>query len=170
MKGYQPNKSHGTHYPPGRYDGETVDEYRKRVGLPVWNSQGAPQFEVKTEVGANGRAYVAGITASPVGMKFDGGKPRFDLLEFGCPDALLGVVKVLTWAVEVKGYKAHSWQGVEDAETRYTAAIRRHQNALARGEKNDNESGFPHEWHIATNALFLAQLRHNRETKVLDPV
>ncbi|MDI9686600.1 dATP/dGTP diphosphohydrolase domain-containing protein [Burkholderia cenocepacia] len=104
------------------------------------------------------------------GMKFDGGKPRFDLLEFGCPDALLGVVKVLTWAVEVKGYKEHSWQGVEDAETRYTAAIRRHQNALARGERNDSESGFPHEWHIATNALFLAQLRHNREAKVLDPV
>jgi len=104
------------------------------------------------------------------GMKFDGGKPRFDLLEFGCADALLGVVKVLTWAVEAKGYKPHSWQGVEEAETRYTAAIRRHQNAIARGEKNDSESKYPHEWHVATNALFLAQLRHNREASVLDPV
>ncbi|WP_196489173.1 dATP/dGTP diphosphohydrolase domain-containing protein [Burkholderia territorii] len=97
------------------------------------------------------------------GMKFDAGKPRFDLLEFGCPDALLGVVKVLTWAVEVKGYEPHSWQGVEDAHTRYTAAIRRHQNAKARGETHDPESGFPHDWHIATNALFLAQLQHIAE-------
>ncbi|WP_196481699.1 dATP/dGTP diphosphohydrolase domain-containing protein [Burkholderia cepacia] len=162
MKGYQPNNSNGTHYPPGRYDGETVDEYRKRVGLPVWNSQDAPQFEVRAEVGANGRAYVAGL-ASPVGMKFDGGKPRFDLLEFGCPDALLGVVKVLTWAVEVKGYEPHSWQGVEDGERRYAAAQRRHDNALARGETHDPESGFPHEWHIAANALFRAQLQHNAQ-------
>lgn len=97
------------------------------------------------------------------GMKFDGGKPRFDLLEFGCPDALLGVVKVMTWAIEVKGYEPHSWQGVEDAYTRYTAAIRRHQNAKARGETHDPESGFPHDWHIATNALFLAQIQHNAD-------
>ncbi|WP_218829726.1 dATP/dGTP diphosphohydrolase domain-containing protein [Burkholderia aenigmatica] len=119
-------------------------------------------MEVKTEIGAGGRTYITGI---PVGMKFDGGKPRFDLLEFGCADALLGVVKVLTWAVEVKGYEPHSWQGVDDAYTRYTAAIRRHQNAKARGEVNDAESGFPHDWHIATNALFLAQLQHNAEAK-----
>lgn len=104
------------------------------------------------------------------GLKLDTGKPRFDLLEFGCPDALLGVVKVLTWAVEGKGYEPHSWQNVEEGETRYTAAIRRHQNAIARGEKNDSESGYPHEWHIATNALFLAQLRHNRDARVLPAV
>lgn len=117
---------------------------------------------VKTEATADGRVYFAGLHAPrPSGMKFDGGKPRFDLLEFGCPDALLGVVKVMTWAVETKGYEPHSWQGVEDAYTRYTAAIRRHQNAKARGEANDSESGFPHDWHIATNALFLAQLQHN---------
>lgn len=82
----------------------------------------------------------------------------------------MGVVKVLTWAIEVKGYEPHSWQNVEDAETRYTAAIRRHQNARARGQLNDPESGYPEEWHIATNALFLAQLRHNRDARVLQPV
>lgn len=104
-----------------------------------------------------------GVKAAPKGMKFDGGKPRFDLLEFGCPDALLGVVKVMTWAVEVKGYEPHSWQGVEDGERRYAAAQRRHDNALARGETHDPESGFPHEWHIAANALFRAQLHHNTQ-------
>lgn len=99
------------------------------------------------------------------GMKFDGGKPRFDLLEFGCPDALLGVVMVMTWAIEVKGYKPDSWQDVPDAIRRYSAAIRRHQNAKARGETHDSESGYLHDWHIATNALFIAQLEHNAGNK-----
>lgn len=90
--------------------------------------------------------------------KRDTGKPRFDLLEDGCPDALLDVVKVMTWAVEVKGYRAHSWKEVPEARRRYRAAMSRHRNALARGELLDNESGLPHEAHIACNAIFLAQL------------
>ena len=90
--------------------------------------------------------------------KRDTGKPRFDLLEDGCPDALLDVVKVMTWAVEVKGYRAHSWKEVPEARRRYRAAMSRHRNALARGELLDEESGLPHEAHIACNAIFLAQL------------
>lgn len=90
--------------------------------------------------------------------KRDTGKPRFDLLEDGCPDALLDVVKVMTWAVEVKGYRAHSWKEVPEARRRYRAAMSRHRNALARGELLDDESGLPHEAHIACNAIFLAQL------------
>ncbi|QTZ83300.1 hypothetical protein phiGM223_34 [Pseudomonas phage phiGM22-3] len=90
--------------------------------------------------------------------KRDTGKPRFDLLEDGCPDALLDVVKVMTWAVEVKGYRAHSWKEVPEARRRYRAAMSRHRNALARGELLDDESSLPHEAHIACNAIFLAQL------------
>lgn len=90
--------------------------------------------------------------------KRDTGKPRFDLLEDGCPDALLDVVQVMTWAVEVKGYRAHSWKEVPEARRRYRAAMSRHRNALARGELLDKESGLPHEAHIACNAIFLAQL------------
>lgn len=90
--------------------------------------------------------------------KRDTGKPRFDLLEDGCPDALLDVVKVMTWAVEVKAYRAHSWKEVPEARRRYRAAMSRHRNALARGELLDEESGLPHEAHIACNAIFLAQL------------
>lgn len=91
-------------------------------------------------------------------LKSDGGKPRFDLLMDAMPNALLDVVKVLTWAVEVKGYKAHSWKEVPEAKRRYRAAMQRHENAIARGEVNDPESGLPHRAHIATNALFLAEL------------
>lgn len=96
--------------------------------------------------------------ASFTEAKHDTGKPRFDLLEDGCPDALLDVVKVMTWAVEVKGYRAHSWKEVPEARRRYRAAMSRHRNALARGELLDEESGLPHEAHIACNAIFLAQL------------
>jgi len=103
-------------------------------------------------------------------FKADDGKPRFELLMDGMPNALLDVVKVLTWAVQSKkeapwpeggkGYIPHSWQQVPEAKRRYRAALQRHENAIARGEVNDPESGLPHRAHIATNALFLAELDH----------
>lgn len=104
-----------------------------------------------------GQQYTA-LAELSTEAKRDTGKPRFDLLEDGCPDALLDVVKVMTWAVEVKGYRAHSWKEVPEARRRYRAAMSRHRNALARGELLDDESGLPHEAHIACNAIFLAQL------------
>lgn len=91
-------------------------------------------------------------------FKTDAGKPRFDLLMDGMPHALLDVTKVLTWAVEVKHYVPHSWQKVPEAKRRYRAAMQRHENKIALGETNDDESGLPHRAHIACNALFLAEL------------
>lgn len=96
-------------------------------------------------------------------FKADGGKPRFDLLMDGAPHALLDVVKVLTWAIEVKLYVPHSWKEVPDAKRRYRAALQRHENAIARGEVNDPESGLPHRAHIACNAIFLAELDYITE-------
>ena len=90
--------------------------------------------------------------------KRDQGKPQFDLLENGCPLAVLGLVQVLTWAVDVKEYKPHSWQTVPEAITRYSAAMRRHQNAKARGERYDPESGLLHDFHIMASATFIAEL------------
>lgn len=92
------------------------------------------------------------------GAKWDGGKPMFDLLEDDCPLAVLGIVQVMTWAVEVKKYVPGSWQTVPEAIKRYGAALRRHQNAKARGERYDKESGLLHDFHIATNAVFVAEL------------
>lgn len=90
--------------------------------------------------------------------KRDQGKPQFDLLTDGCPLAQLGLVLVLTWAVEVKGYKPHSWQTVPEAIRRYTAALHRHLNAKARGERYDPESGLLHDLHILACATFIAEL------------
>lgn len=115
------------------------------------------------------------VPAAPSAQAFkaDAGKPDFDLLMSGMPEALLGVVKVLSWAVAAlpckpypeggKGYVPNSWKEVPEAKRRYRAAMQRHENALARGETNDHESGLPHRDHIATNALFLAQLEHTKE-------
>lgn len=91
-------------------------------------------------------------------FKSDGGKVRFELLEDGCPNALLLIAKVMTWAVEVKGYHAHSWREVPEASRRYRAALARHRNAIARGELLDPESGYPHWAHVACCTIFLLEL------------
>lgn len=96
-------------------------------------------------------------------FKSDGGKPRFDLLDDGMPNALLAVTKVLTWAVETKGYHPHSWREVPEASRRYRAALARHRNAIARGEVLDEESGLPHWAHAACCTLFLLELENFNE-------
>lgn len=90
-------------------------------------------------------------------LKFDSAKPMMDLLLDGCPHALEGVGAVLTYGFKKYGGK-HGWKSLEDAVKRYEAAMIRHQLAKAKGEVIDPESGLPHSFHIACNALFLAQL------------
>ena len=94
----------------------------------------------------------------PVGLKFDGGKDRWSLLLAGCPKALRGVVKVLTFGA-VK-YEDNSWQNVDNAIDRYLSAQMRHMNAiLIEGPAAvDEESGLPHIDHFNTNGLFLGEL------------
>ncbi|CUH74602.1 hypothetical protein AXI70_gp27 [Cronobacter phage Dev-CD-23823] len=90
------------------------------------------------------------------GLKFDGDKPRMDLLVDGCPNALENVASVLTFGA--KKYEAHSWQHVPSGETRYKAALLRHLTAYAKGEAVDPESGMSHLAHVACNALFILEL------------
>ena len=94
--------------------------------------------------------------AGPVGMKYDGGKPRMDLLLSGCPNALEQVSQILTFGAQK--YAAHSWQTVPQGEERYLAALLRHLTAHGKGEVNDPESGMSHLAHAACNALFILEL------------
>lgn len=149
-------------------EGEVVKLSDDHCVLDTFDSHGSPyKFRLSNvQVVKEGRADTQAFKA-------DAGKPRFELLMDGCPDALLDVVKVLTWAVQEKkdapwpeggkGYVPHSWQEVTEAKRRYRAALQRHENAIARGELNDPESGLPHRAHVATNALFLAQLDYIKE-------
>jgi hypothetical protein len=84
------------------------------------------------------------------GAKYDAGKARMDLIE---PEFELGLAQVMTKGAETHG--AYSWQTVPNAEQRYLAALKRHTNAIARGELIDSESGEYHADHIAANAMFL---------------
>lgn len=102
------------------------------------------------------------------GMKFDGGKPRMDLLLDGCPNALLRVSEVLTFGAEK--YAAHNWKTVPDGPARYKAALLRHLTAHAMGEVNDRESGLPHLSHAACCLLFMLELEQSeRVIKLLPP-
>lgn len=92
----------------------------------------------------------------PGGMKYDGGKPRMDLLLSGCPNALEQVSQILTFGAQK--YAAHSWQTVPQGEDRYLAALLRHLTAHGKGEVNDPESGMSHLAHAACNALFILEL------------
>ncbi|WP_198387581.1 dATP/dGTP diphosphohydrolase domain-containing protein [Burkholderia ubonensis] len=94
----------------------------------------------------------------PRGLKFDGGKPRFSLLRFGCAKALEGVARVLTFGA--KKYAAHSWREVEEGVDRYWSAMERHMNEIAKHglDSRDPESGELHIDHVNCNGVFLAEL------------
>jgi hypothetical protein len=92
------------------------------------------------------------------GLKFDGGKPRMELLILGCPRALEGVADVLTFGANK--YAAHSWREVEDGINRYIAANHRHWIEIGKHglDSRDEESGKLHIDHINTNGMFISEL------------
>lgn len=85
-------------------------------------------------------------------MKFDTGKPRYDLIP---PSSMAGLAKVLTYGA--KKYKPHNWKEVDSLD-RYVAALYRHIEAWRQGEKIDSESGLLHLEHALTNVAFLLEL------------
>jgi hypothetical protein len=95
---------------------------------------------------------------APSGMKFDGGKPRFSLLRFGCARALRGVAKVLTFGAQK--YAAHSWREVPEGVDRYWSALERHLNEIGTHglDSRDEESGLLHIDHVGCNVMFLSEL------------
>ena len=90
-----------------------------------------------------------GSLMSEPGMKYDGEKPRWDLVPFG---AVERIVDVLTYGA--KKYAPNNWQKVEPVD-RYFAAAMRHLSAYRQGEKIDPESGLPYLAHAACSLIFL---------------
>jgi len=89
-------------------------------------------------------------------LKYDGEKPRMDLLD---PDFLENVAKVLTFGA--KKYAAHNWRnGI--SHSRLIAAAYRHLGAISRGEDRDPESGLPHTAHLGCCVQFLDWMQANR--------
>lgn len=96
-----------------------------------------------------------------VGRKFDGDKPRFDLLFADMPLALEEVVLVLTYGA--KKYAPANWARVENAERRYQAAGMRHELAHTQGEPHDEETNLYHLAHKICCDLFRLELAMRRE-------
>jgi hypothetical protein len=88
------------------------------------------------------------------GVKFDGDKPRMDLLD---AYAIEQLSKVLTFGATK--YAAHNWRkGI--AKGRLIAAALRHLFAYLRGEDTDPETGLSHAAHAMCCCMFLLGLEH----------
>lgn len=89
------------------------------------------------------------VAESKVGVKFDEGKPRMDLLP---PELLTEVAKVLTFGANK--YSERNWEKGMDWGRVY-GALQRHLNAWASREGCDKETGFSHLSHAACCIAFL---------------
>lgn len=96
-------------------------------------------------------------TDTGLGLKFDKGKLRYDLVP---PHAIKAIADVLTYGADK--YAPNSWQTVSDGETRYTAAMMRHFEAYREGEELDPETGKSHLSHCLCNLTFLLWFQQNR--------
>ena len=85
-------------------------------------------------------------------LKFDGDKPRYDLIP---PSALKALADVYTFGA--RKYKPNNWKLCEEPE-KYLAALMRHLEAYRSGEELDKDSGLPHLAHLLTNAANLLEL------------
>jgi hypothetical protein len=91
-----------------------------------------------------------------VEMKFDKGKLYGSLPYKDFPLALEALSHVSTMGADK--YARHSWKNVSNCYQRYEDAFYRHLTAHNAGEKLDDESGFPHQWHALWNLMALVQL------------
>ena len=103
-----------------------------------------------------------GYESKATEVKLDQDKLRYDLMPF---DALDAVAEVLTYGIKKYPKPEENWRVNSTLEDipRYKAARLRHISLAAQGQVFDEESGLPHEWHIATNSLFIIALEKKYE-------
>lgn len=93
----------------------------------------------------------------PGAIKYDSGKsPVFRGAISYFPVAISGVATVSAFGASKYAWKG--WEHVTDGINRYTDAMVRHLIQEAAGEIVDPDSGLPHAWHVAWNALARAEL------------
>lgn len=90
------------------------------------------------------------------GVKFDNGKPRYELVP---PETMEALATILTHGAAKYGDR--NWEkGM--AWSRPYGALLRHLYAWWRGEQNDPETGHSHLWHAACNVCFLIAYESRR--------
>lgn len=90
------------------------------------------------------------------GIKYDSGKPRYDLLP---PELLEEAAKVLTFGAQK--YEPRNWEAGMDW-SRPFAAMMRHLWAWWRGQDKDPETGFSHLSHAVCCVAFLIAYENRR--------
>lgn len=129
-------------------DGEFAEEYE-----PAW-CEGMRYYY--TPFGDEDWEFVMDLDDEPapstaVALKYDGGKPRVDLL----PSApLLAIAEVLGFGADK--YAAHNWRKGMDY-SRLIGAAYRHLMAYNDGQDKDPESGLSHLAHAGCCILFLLE-------------
>lgn len=94
-------------------------------------------------------------------IKADFGKPRLSLV----PLEILPAIAQVREYGNAKYGDSESWRRVEPE--RYIDALLRHVFAFASDPTGvDEESGFPHLWHVATNVAFLCEMYKGEFAKV----
>ena len=91
---------------------------------------------------------------SSMGDRFNKGKPGVHLIPL---DALVELARVYDYG-ENK-YSAHNWEKGLSWDKGIKASLLRHLARWSCGEDYDEESGLPHDVHIAFNALALITMR-----------
>lgn len=85
------------------------------------------------------------------GLRYNTGKPKHHLIP---GFAMNEVAKVFTFGADK--YGDNNWQrGMDWSDV--IGSMSRHYNAILRGEDFDNETGYLHSSHLATNAIFLTE-------------
>ena len=84
-------------------------------------------------------------------LKYDTGKTMWHLLPL---DVIEGIAKVMTFGADK--YSEDGWKNTDLGISRCYSAMMRHYMAMQSGEHIDPESGLPHAYHFATNAMFIA--------------
>lgn len=98
-------------------------------------------------------AYALIAESSPMGKKYDDGKPKMHLLP---PKALLEVARVLTFGADK--YGEENWRDVENAQKRYASASLRHSFSHLDGEELDQETNYSHLAHAICCLMFKLEL------------
>lgn len=103
--------------------------------------------------------YIGAPGDNEIGKKFDTDKLRWDLLPF---DSVEEIVDVLTYGASK--YGPFNWKQLDDAQSRYFAALMRHLSQWKQGEMKDQETGISHLAHAGANLLFLIHF-NNKENE-----
>lgn len=113
-----------------------------------------PVVSAKLRLGMEETPGVAPITQEA--KKFDSGKLPWHLVPMDAVECIATVLEM-----GAKKYGKNNWRNGMDWSRVYDAMLR-HTLAFQNGEKFDQESGLPHTWHAATNALFLVWYEMNK--------